>query len=215
MRIFIAEDNEELNNFITVTFQKMGYTVVSCKDGANAFKYCNEFFDLYLVDINLPNLNGLELVKKIKQKDDNSKVFIISGDDNIDTIIKAYNIGCSDYIKKPFDLREIIAKINVTFQDKLQEYVKLTDTCYYDKKKKVVYYKEKPINLTKKESALMNILVDNIGKIVSKDDIELAVWGENNSNGHVRQLVAKLKKALPCSDLIQNHSSTGYGIIQD
>jgi DNA-binding response OmpR family regulator len=212
MKIFLVEDNEELNGFMTETLRNIGYNVVSCKDGANAFKLVEDIFDLYIIDINLPNINGLELVKKIKSLKGNLKIFIISGDDNIETILKAYDLGCDDYIKKPFDLREIVAKINIVFKDKLTNQVKLTDDCYYDIKKRVVNYKEKNVTLTKKESALLNVLVKNIGKSVTNEEIELAVWGKNFENSHVRQLVSKLKKVLPCKDIIQNHSSLGYRI---
>lgn len=210
MRIFLVEDNLELNHFMTETLQNMGYDTISCKDGANAFKKVEEIFDLYIIDINLPNINGLELVKKIKSLSGELKIFIISGDDNIDTILKAYNLGCDDYIKKPFDFREIVAKINLIFKDKLNSQLKLSNECYYDTKSRIVYYKNKEIILTKKESDLLNILVKNIGKVVKNKDIENFVWGENFENGHVRQLVSKLKKALPCGDNIKNHSSLGY-----
>ena len=213
MKIFIVEDNEDLNQFMTDTFLKIGYDVVSCSDGQRAFELVEDFFDLYLIDINLPNLNGLELVKKIKSEDINSKVFIISGDDNIDTILTAYDLGCNDYIKKPFDLREIIAKINIIFDYKIKDRFKLTEECFYDTKSRVVYHNNERINLTKKESDLLDILVRNYGKTVSVKDIELAVWGENFANGHTRQLVSKLKKILPCGDIIQNHSSNGYGLL--
>lgn len=210
MKIFLVEDNKELNELITETFEEIGYFVVSCKDGQEAFKHVDEFFDLYLIDINLPNVNGLELVKKVQSSQNNSKIFIISGDNNIDTILKAYDLGCNDYIKKPFDLREVMAKINIVFRDKLNSHIKLTDECYYDKKLKLVYHKQKPVKLTKKESILLDTLINNMGKIVSNQTIEEAVWGKENSNGHTRQLISKLKKALPCNEIIQNFSSNGY-----
>ncbi len=213
MKIFLIEDNRDLNQFMTDTFVKIGYEVVSCCDGQKAFDLVNELYDLYLVDINLPNLNGLELVKKIKTIKNDAKVFIISGDDNIDTILEAYNLGINDYIKKPFDLREILAKINVVFENINQNEIKITEDCYYFCDERVVKFKGKIIKLTKKESKLLDILVKNMGKMVSTKDIELAVWGENFENGHTRQLVSKLKKILPCDDIIKNHSSNGYGII--
>ena len=131
----------------------------------------------------------------------------------INTILEAYNLGCNDYIKKPFDLREIIAKINITFEHITKEQFKLTNDCYFNSKDRVIKYNNKLINLTKKEANLLDILVKNIGKMVSVKEIELAVWGENFANGHTRQLISKLKKILPCSEIIHNHSSNGYGII--
>ena len=131
----------------------------------------------------------------------------------IDTILKAYDLGCNDYIKKPFDLREIIAKINIMFEHIDGDQFKLTNDCYYNTKERILKHKNELIKLTKKEAVLLDILVENIGKMVSTSDIEMAVWGETFANGHTRQLVSKLKKALPCSEIIQNHSSNGYGII--
>ena len=214
MKIFLVEDNKDLNQFMTDTFTKIGYDTLSFCDGEKAFKAIEDFFDLYMIDINLPNINGFELVKKIKSRDPHAKIFIISGDDNIDTILSAYDIGCDDYIKKPFDLREVIAKINLKFHNKLKNQIKLTNDCYYDIKDRTILHKEEEITLTKKESSLLGILIDNIGKYVSNKDIELAVWGKNFENGHTRQLVSKLKKTLPCSQIIQNHSSNGYRIVE-
>lgn len=214
MKIFLVEDNLELNSFMTETLQSMGYDTVSCKDGGNAFKKVEEAFDLYIIDINLPNINGLELVKKIKSLNSDNKIFIISGDDNINTILEAYNLGCDDYIKKPFDFREIVAKINITFKNKLYDHIKLTNDCYYDRNTKIVYHKNVQIVLTKKQSDLLAALVENMGYVVKNKDIELAVWGKNLENSHVRQLVSKLKKVLPCEDLIKNHSSLGYKLVK-
>lgn len=215
MKIFLVEDNEELNYFITDTFTKMGYEVFSCigNDPESAFEIVQQYFDLYIVDINLPSINGLELVKQIKTNKEDAKIYIISGDDNIDTILKAYDLGCEDYIKKPFDLREVIAKIQINFQNKLQNQIKITNDCYYDLDKKALFSNGLMISLTNKESILLSVLVNNIDKIVSNEEIESVVWGKKSGTGHVRQLVSKLKRIIPCGELIQNHSSNGYGLI--
>ncbi|MEA3353439.1 MAG: response regulator transcription factor [Campylobacterota bacterium] len=215
MKILLVEDNQELNKFITDTFEKMGYNIASCigKDSKKVFKAVDNHFDLYIIDINLPDINGLELVKKIKLKNANAKIFIISGDDNIDTVLKAYDLGCDDYIKKPFDLREVIAKINLNFQNKLQQQLVLSEECYYNSDSKILFYNDKPVTLTNKESLLFGKMIENIGQTVNNKELEIAVWGRENTNGHLRQLISKLKRALPCSEIIQNHSSNGYGII--
>ncbi|MEA3383686.1 MAG: response regulator transcription factor [Campylobacterota bacterium] len=215
MKIFIAEDNEKLNFFISDTFEKMGYEVVTSigDNEEKVFDIIEDFFDLYIIDINLPSINGLEIVKKIKLKRKNAKIFIISGDDKIETIIKAYDLGCDDYIKKPFDLREIIAKIKITFEKKLNKDLKLRDDCYYNQSKKIFYHNNQAIILTRKEILLLDLLVSRIGEIVPNEVIEEAVWGKEFANGHVRQLVSKLKRTIPCGELIKNYSSVGYGIL--
>ncbi|MEA3352564.1 MAG: response regulator transcription factor [Campylobacterota bacterium] len=215
MKILLVEDDVELNGFITDTFRKMGYNIDTCvgQNSRKIFKTVEEYYDLYIVDINLPGINGLELVKKIKKNNIKAKTFIISGDDNIDTILKAYDIGCDDYLKKPFDLREMLAKINKIFKEKLEKHVNITKKCYFDKGIETLFHNGKAVVLTNKESMLFSILMQNVGEMVNNSKIEIAVWGENNGKGHLRQLVSKLKKSLPCPDIIENHSSAGYGII--
>jgi DNA-binding response OmpR family regulator len=114
MKIFIVEDDIKLNEAIFITFSSLGYEVTTYSDGKDAFENLDDSYDLYMVDINLPNVNGIELVKQIKKINKEANIFIMSADINIETIIKAYDIGCTDYIKKPFDIREIIAKIKHT-----------------------------------------------------------------------------------------------------
>ena len=212
MKIFLVEDNEDLNHLITKTFENMNYNIMSCKDGANAFKIIDQFFDLYIIDINLPNINGLELVKKIKKSNSKAKIFIISGDDNIDTILKAYDLGCDDYIKKPFDLRELIAKINIFFKDTIKNEIKLCNDMTFNKKERLLYKGQNIVKLTKKELLLLNLLLTNKGEIVSYDMIKKEVWQNKDSSKHIRQLISKLKKSIGCDDIIETYSSIGYMI---
>ncbi len=212
MNIFLVEDNEDLNYLITQTFKNMRYNIVSCKDGQEAITILDQFFNLYIIDINLPNINGLELIKKIKQTNNKAKIFIISGDSNIDTIVKAYNLGCDDYIKKPFDLRELIAKINIFFKDTITDEIELCTNCIFNKKTKLLLYKNELIKLTKKESLLLELLILHQGTIVTYDMIKEFVWANKDTSKHIRQLVSKLKKNIPCENLIQTHSSLGYSI---
>ena len=212
MNIFLVEDNEDLNYLITQTFKNMSYDIVSCKDGKEAFDIVDHFFHLYLIDINLPNINGLELVKKIKANNTKAKVFIISGDDNIETILKAYDLGCDDYIKKPFDLRELVAKINLFFKNNVKDEIQLCTDFIFNTKTKLLFHKDEIVKLTKKESLLLELLISHQGTVVTYDTIKKVVWENKDSSKHIRQLVSKLKKNLPCEDLIQTHSSLGYAI---
>jgi len=112
MKIFLVEDDKFLNEALVDTFSKIDYEVISYNDGKEAFANIDNTFDLYMIDINLPHINGFELLKQIKFINKNANIFIMSADTNIETILEAYNIGCKDFIKKPFDVREIIAKIH-------------------------------------------------------------------------------------------------------
>ena len=188
----------------------MGYKVSTFTDGQEAFDNISRDFDVYLIDINLPKINGLELVKQIKELNLDANIFIISGDVNIETIVKAYDLGCDDYIKKPFDVREMVAKINhLTL--KSSQLIKLIKHCIYDPITKSLFHKDTVVKLTKKETLLLDILIKNIGQTVRNEIIEDYVWGETVGNGYVRQLISKLRKSLPCK-LITNHAANGYKI---
>ena len=209
MKIFLVEDDKILNQSIVSIFSKLNYEVTTFNDGKEAFENLNNSYDLYMVDINLPNVNGIELVKQIKYLNKNANVFIMSADINIDTIVNAYDIGCTDYIKKPFDIREVIAKIEHTL-DLIPNNIVFDNCGEYNRIEKT--FKEKNnniIKLTNKEALLLDILLKNNGKTVSNEKIENYVWGETFINGHVRQLVSKVRAKLPCN-VIENHTSNGY-----
>ena len=210
MNIFLVEDDQTLNKIIADNLVALGYKVSTFSDGQKAFENINNTFDIYLIDVNIPNINGLELIRQIKLLNMNSKIFIISGDTNIETIVKAYDLGCDDYIKKPFDIREIAAKINHTLSQSSQ-IIRLCDECTYDPTTSHIYHNNKEILLTNKETLLLDILIKNIGKTVSNEEIEPYVWGEIVGNGYIRQLISKLRKSLPCH-IILNHASNGYRV---
>jgi len=213
MKIFLVEDDKFLNDMLGTTFSSIGYEIVSFDDGKEAFNNLDVQYDLYIIDINLPNVNGLELLKQIKTLNKNANVFIMSADTNIETILDAYNIGCDDYIRKPFDIREVLAKIQNRL-DSLPKVIQFTNGCEYIIDERKCIYQGQEIKLTKKEDLLFTILLQNNGRFVSNNEIENYVWGETYQNGHVRQLVAKLRKTLPC-ELIENHNSNGYRIKKD
>jgi DNA-binding response OmpR family regulator len=213
MKIFIVEDDIKLNEAIFITFSSLGYEVTTYSDGKDAFENLDDSYDLYMVDINLPNVNGIELVKQIKKINKEANIFIMSADINIETIIKAYDIGCTDYIKKPFDIREIIAKIKHTLSVVPQN-IKIRDCGEYNKEERIfiVAQTAQEVKLTLKEAALLEVLLKSANKTVSNEKIESHVWGESIKNNHVRQLVSKLRNKIPC-DFIENHTSNGYRIV--
>lgn len=210
MKIFLVEDDISLNDAIVNTFSSIKYDVTTYSDGKDAFENLDDSYDLYMVDINLPNVNGIELVKQIKYIKKDANVFIMSGNINIETIVNAYDIGCTDYIKKPFDIREVIAKIEHTLK-LIPNNIKFPNCGEYNRVERIFITKENTYKLTNKEALLLDVLIKNSGKTVSNQKIENYVWGETFKSGHVRQLVSKLKSKIPC-DFIENHTSNGYKI---
>lgn len=112
MKIFLLEDDYSLNEAIKEIIELENHSVKNFYDGQTAFDNISNNFDLYILDINIPNINGLEILKNIKNINPKTKVIIISANININLIKEAYNLGCDDYIKKPFDIEELLLKIH-------------------------------------------------------------------------------------------------------
>ncbi len=210
MKIFLLEDDYSLNEAIKEIVELESYIVDCFYDGEIAFNSISNDYDLYILDINVPNINGLEILEKIKKMNFNSRVMIISANLNISLIKKAYVLGCDDYLKKPFDLEEIILKIN-RYANKPKN-INLTEDIYFNISDKELYYKNKKIELTKNERNLLYLLIKNIGKTISYLQIEDFVYdGESKSSDAIRSLVKRVRKKLP-EDLILNSLDEGYYI---
>ena len=112
MKIFLLEDDYSLNESIKEMLETENFIVDSFYEGDVAYENIIGDYELYIFDINVPNIDGLYLLEHIKNINPNSKVIMISANINIDQIKEAYLKGCDDYIKKPFDIVELLLKIN-------------------------------------------------------------------------------------------------------
>ena len=112
MKIFLLEDDYGLNKIIENSLIQKNFTVQSCLDGYEAAKYIiDEKYDIYILDINVPGFDGHKILDLLKNEKDSSPVIIISASSDIETIEKSYDLGCNDYLKKPFDFEELYIRI--------------------------------------------------------------------------------------------------------
>lgn len=210
MRVFLLEDDFSLNESIKDMLESESFLVDCFYDGKVALDSINSNYDLFILDIFVPNLNGIELMYRIKKENSNSIVFIMSANIDISTIEEAYKKGCDDYIKKPFNIQELLFKLKK--YNKSGELFKLEDELFFDLKLKKLIYKNIDIELTKKEKQFLNLLVDNRGSIVNYNLIEDVVYdGEYKTIDAIRSLVKRLRKKLP-KDIIFTNLDQGYYI---
>lgn len=197
MKILLLEDDVALNRAIKKVTQIDKHITSSYLDGQDVLDNLDEYFDLYILDINVPNINGLELLDLILTKDTNSKVIIISSNTDIISLQKAYKLGCVDYLKKPFHLEELrikIDKFNIPVDD-LSLTIKL---------------KNEDATLTKKEKELLHLLLNNKEKVVTYSMIEDSVYKDKSmSMDGLRALVRRLRVKI-ADDTIQNVLEEGY-----
>lgn len=198
MNILLIEDDLTLNELITDYLKLNGNSVVSLEDGMNAIDTINKTnFDLYIIDINIPHINGLEIVKYIRQKDISTPIIMITASMELENFKTAYKNGCDDYIKKPFYLEELEIRIDKLLSKKSNgnSLIKISDTITYDTEYEELSVRGEVKRLRKKERLLLNILLKNINKLVTNEVIENYVWeNEIKELYPLRQLVNDLRK---------------------
>ena len=209
MKILLLEDNQKLNETITKRLKLKNYSVESFTDGAKAYERITEGFSCFILDINVPNIDGINILKKIREYYDVIPVIIISASVELDVIKQSYDFGCNDYLKKPFFIDELEIKI-----DKLckinDNFICFDENCYFDFKSSALWCNNQEIRVTKKEKLLLNLFLSHKNKLVTFDAIESYVWeGNVTTLESIRSLIRRVRKLLP-KEYIQTIVDGGY-----
>lgn len=197
MKILIIEDDIQLNTTITNFLRYKGCQTTSVEDGEEALEYIDKnFYDLYIIDINIPKVSGLEVLKYIRQKDLITPVIIITASLELENLKTAYKNGCNEYIKKPFYLEELEIKIDkICVGNYKNEIINISDNISYDTSLEELVINGEIKRLRKKEKRLLTILLQNINKTVPTQTLENYIWeNEIKETYPLRQLVNDLRK---------------------
>lgn len=204
-KILIIEDDTDINYMMAEALQKAGYACVQAFSGTEGMLYTErEPFALVILDLMLPGLNGESLLPRIKEKQ-NIPVIVVSAKDSIDSKVGLLTSGAEDYITKPFDIQEFIARVGVQirrFSGKPEEAADNILTCREMKLNRESYtvtVRDIPIELTRQEFKILELLLLHPNKVFSKQDIYDYAWddiyiGEDKTiNVHVSNIRKKLK----------------------
>lgn len=214
MKILLLEDELMLNNAITEYLKDIGHMVESFTDGQSVLDSVDSSFDLLILDINTPIKDGFEILDELNAKKIYIPTIFISALIDIEDISKAYELGCREYIKKPFHLGELGIKINQILKKEQNNtsHIRFSENYSYSKDKQTLYFNGEPQNLTKKQLEIIHILALNINMIVDFERFRIDIWdGENIDNPTIRAEISRLKKALK-EDFIKNIRGLGYKI---
>ena len=209
MRILLLEDNKKLNETITKRLKMKNYNVASFTDGAEAYEKITEGFSCFILDINVPNIDGINILRKIREFYEIVPVIIISASVELDVIKQSYDFGCNDYLKKPFFIDELEIKIEKLCQIK-DDKIYFDIDSYFDFISSTIISNNKEIRLTKKEKLLINLFLSKKNQVITYETIENYVWeGNYVSLESIRSLIRRLRKILD-KDFIQIVIDTGY-----
>ena len=213
-KICLVEDETDLATVVKMYLEKAGYDVVTFTKGADAINYIGNPVDVWILDIMLgDDVNGYDVIKAIREKYPLVPVIFTSArDQDLDRIL-GLELGSDDYITKPYSSKELVLRVNNIIKrvyqstdSKIINYLDYT----IDLDKRIVSVKDKPIKLTTLEFDLLLLLVENINKSFSREDILNAVWGNDyfGSDRAVDDLVRRLRKKMP---LLNVNTIYGYG----
>jgi len=209
MKIAIVEDNKTFADQLQSVLQKEKYETEVFYNAASFLNNFSDKIDLVLLDISLPDKNGLEVLNSLRELQYNLKVIFISSHTDIEYLKKAYKLGCEDYIKKPFDLEEALLKI-----ERIKKLVEPDDVIVmgnykFDLKNYLVYLDSQELKITKKESKLLKIFLANVDKVVTFEYLNNKIWDGGVVTNTIIVSVLRLKTKLKLENL-QNVREVGY-----
>jgi len=185
-KVLIVEESEKLFHSLSTVLRKEGLDSDHAYDGNTALKCFEQNpYDVILLDINIPGMNGLDFCKAIRKVNHHIPVIVITNFGDIDTKMEAYSIGVDDYITKPFFVPELLAKIKV-FIKRIEQPVSplplhQTKDIMLDPNRKIAIREGHAIQLMPKEYNLLEYMVKNVNRIISKNEFVKNLWAEHNS----------------------------------
>lgn len=220
MRLLVVEDETALCSSIAEGLRLDGYEVDTCQDGAQALELCEvEHYDLILLDLNLPGLDGMEVLRRIRMEDAETAVLILSARGQIQDKVAGLDAGANDYLTKPFHFEELEARVrSLTRRKFVQKDICLTcGEISFDTKSRTACAKGQTLSLTRKEAGLLEYLLLHQGQVISQEEMMEHLWDgsvnsfSNSIRVHVSSLRKKLRAALGY-DPVQNKVGQGYMI---
>lgn len=201
MRLLIVEDEKDLLYALQKGLQQESYAVDIASDGTIASELlAANTYDLLVLDINLPQLDGYELLRSLREYNNTIKVIIVSANREIEDRIKGLDLGANDYLVKPFDFSELKARIRALLRREFSSKPMLIKegNLEVDLKANKITYNEKEIPLTRKEYAIFKYLIENKGRVISSEELLEHVWDDSADpfSSSVRVHIYSLRKKI-------------------
>ena len=214
MHILLVEDDELLGDGIRVGLGQYGYTVCWLKDGQSAMQSLKEEkFDLIVLDLGLPKVSGIAVLKFLRSKNMNTPVLILTACDAIEDRIVGLDAGADDYMTKPFDLDELCARIRALLRrahgrvDSILTYGDIS----IDPASHIIFYKDELRNISRREFVLLQKFIENQGKVITRNQLTQTLygWGDEVDSNALEVHIHNIRKKFG-ADLIRTVRGVGY-----
>ncbi|AGK95348.1 response regulator transcription factor [Clostridium pasteurianum] len=204
-RIYLVEDEMSLNILLEKYLQREGYEVTTFSNGESALEKIKDMPDLWILDIMLPDIDGYDIIKAVKQNNKNTPVIFMSArNEELDRVV-GLELGSDDYLSKPFLPRELVIRTNKLLERIYGEEIKNKEESSLNingykisKSQRTVFFEDNEIQLTNKEFELLNYLIDNKNNLLAREQILISVWGNDyfGSDRVVDDTIRRLRKKV-------------------
>jgi len=202
-KLLLLEDDIALNETIVDYLESLEYSVVPVYTGNNALDTIYENnFDLLLLDVNVPDINGFEILKSLREQDITTPAIFITSLNSMSDLENGYDSGCDDYIRKPFALRELKLRVETIlkrdFFHNNDNKIQIDTNIYYDTQSDLLTIDDTQVQLNNKDAKLLKLFLQNKDKLLTHDTIYSTLWeyGEEISESALRTYIKNLRKYL-------------------
>jgi DNA-binding response OmpR family regulator len=216
MKILLVEDNKSIIKGLEYAFAQNGYSCEYCLSLDEAVRKAPFNYDAAVLDIMLPDGNGFDLFKKIRRYSDLPVIFLTAVDDE-DSVVNGLELGADDYITKPFSTRELIARIKRVANKNSKKNIITVSGVTLDLDKSAVFENGKKLELTALEYKLLSLLMQNAGKVVTRELIFEKIWdvsGNFVNDNTLTVYIKRIRKKLD-ADIIKTVKGMGYQVAED
>jgi DNA-binding response OmpR family regulator len=212
-KILLLEDDKLFSETLQDFLEEESFVVDSVYDGKEALsKTYENVYDLYLLDVKVPFINGFDFLKSLRDSGDETPAIFITSLKEMKDLSRGFLVGADDYLRKPFEIEELLYRIHALLKRRGDEkIIKIDESFVLDLKRKRLYKDGEEVDLKLKDIQLLSLLLKNRGKVVTKEMILETIWtsDEEPSFGAIRVYVNHLKKVFP-KEWIKNIRGIGY-----
>ena len=203
MKVLLVEDNSQLNKALTTLLKRNSYLVDSALDGEEALIYLKDYqYDVIVLDIMLPKIDGLEVLRRARSNGIQTPIILLTAKSTIEDKITGLDLGADDYLPKPFNSDELLARIRALGRRKNQEFIEKKEIEFgdlvIDESRYIIKCRDKSVSLSNKEMQILLLLVKTDGKIVSAEAITQSAWEADSysTNENIWVFISYLRKKI-------------------